>query len=110
LEVIYRGETVISSDVKKDDVLIEKGGTLEMILSKDSGGSLTMPDLRCMGYDEATFLSQTLNLIVQEHVDDGKTTDETFVWKQDPAANSRVYTGDTIQVYLSQQRPNDCDE
>jgi beta-lactam-binding protein with PASTA domain len=110
LEVIYRGETVISGDVKKDDVQIEKGGTLEMILSKDSGGSLTMPDLRCMGYDEAIFLSQTLNLSVNEHLEDSKTTDETFVWRQDPAPDSRVYTGDTIQVYLSLQRPDNCDE
>jgi beta-lactam-binding protein with PASTA domain len=111
LEVIYQGQTVISSDIKKDDVQVEKGGTLEMILSKDTGGSLNMPDLTCKGYDEAMFLAQTLSLSVEEHLEGViKTLDESFVWRQEPAANSRVYTGDTIKVYLSQQRPDDCDE
>ena len=112
LEVIYDGQTIVSSDILKNDVLIDKGGTLEMILSKDSGGSLSMPDFKCKEYSEAIFLAQTLHLIIGEEVDDGTVTnlEESFVWKQRPTSESRVYTGDTIQIFLTQQSPADCDE
>ncbi|NND32978.1 MAG: PASTA domain-containing protein [Saprospiraceae bacterium] len=112
LEVIYDGQTIVSGDVLRDDVLIEKGGTLEMILSKDTGGSLSMPDLTCKVYDEAVFLAQTLNLVVGDQTEDGTVAnlDEAYVWKQAPEANTRVYTGDTIQIFLTQQRPDNCDE
>lgn len=112
LEVIYNGQTVISSDIKKDDVLIDKGGTLEVILSKATGGSLNMPDLVCKSYDEAVFQLQTLNLVIGEQISDGTVDDpgSAFIYNQQPAADSRVYTGDTIQIYLTQIRPDDCDE
>ena len=112
LEVIYKGQTVVSSDVRKDDVQIEKGGTLEMILSKESGGSLSMPDLTCKSFDEASFLLQTLDLIIGEQISDGTVSnvDEAFIYNQDPTPESRVYTGDTIKIYLTQKRPDNCDE
>lgn len=112
LEVIYKGETVVSSDVRKDDVLIEKGATLEMILSKESGGSLSMPNLICRSYDEAVFQIQTLNLVIGDQEEDGTITnlDAAFIYNQDPAPESRIYTGDTITIYLTQNRPDDCDE
>jgi beta-lactam-binding protein with PASTA domain len=111
LEVIYRGETIISTDIKKDDVLIDKGGTLEMILSKDTGGSLNMPDLTCKSYDEVVFQMQTLNLAIGEQLSDGTVhdTDAAYIYDQDPAPDSRVYTGDTIKIYLTQNKPDNCD-
>lgn len=110
LEVIYDGETVVDGDSRKDNVMIEKGGTLEMILSKSSGGSLTMPDLTCKTYQEAAFQLQTLNLNLGEVAQDDTVSDlETaYVWKQQPSAESRVYTGDTVQIFVTQIRPSDC--
>ncbi|MCB0664609.1 MAG: PASTA domain-containing protein [Saprospiraceae bacterium] len=112
LEVIYKGETVVSSDVRMDDVLIEKGGMLEMILSKESGGSLDMPNLICKSYDEVLFQLQTLNLVVGEEEQDGTVNniDAAYIYDQEPSPESRVYTGDTIKIYLTQNRPDDCDE
>lgn len=112
LEVIYNGQTVVSSDVRKDDVLVEKGGTLEMILSKESGGSLSMPDLTCKSFDEAAFLLQTLNLIIGEQVSDGSVSnvDAAYIYDQEPAPDGRVYTGDSIKIFLTQNKPDNCDE
>ncbi len=112
LEVVYDGKTVISSDFRKDDILVDKGGTLEMILSKSSGGSLDMPDLACIQYDEAAFYLQSLNLVIGEAMDDGtvRNRDVAYIWKQEPAPQQRVYTGDTVKIYLSQERPSFCDE
>ncbi|NND05783.1 MAG: PASTA domain-containing protein [Saprospiraceae bacterium] len=110
LEVIYRGRTIVDEKQRKEDVMIEKGGTLEMILSKSSGGSLTMPDLTCKMYTEVAFHLQTLNLMMGENHQDDTVEDqnEAYVWKQVPSAGARVYTGDTVQVFLTQVRPADC--
>lgn len=88
------------------------GGTLEMILSKATGGSLNMPDLVCKSYDEAVFQLQTLDLVIGEQISDATVDDpgSAFIYNQQPAADSRVYTGDTIKIYLTQIRPDDCDE
>jgi D-alanine-D-alanine ligase len=112
LEVIYKGQTIVSTDVRKDDILIDKGGTLEMILSKETGGSLSMPDLSCKSYDEAAFQLQTLNLIIGAEIKDNTVhdVDAAFVYNQDPSPESRVYTGDTIKIYLTQIKPVDCNE
>ena len=112
LEVIYNGQTVVSTDVRKDDVLIDKGGTLEMILSKETGGSLSMPDLSCKSYDEAAFQLQTLNLIIGDQIKDNtvRDLDAAYVYNQDPSPESRVYTGDTIKIYLTQLKPANCNE
>ncbi|MBK8502508.1 MAG: PASTA domain-containing protein [Saprospiraceae bacterium] len=112
LEVIYDGQTIVSTDVRKDDVLIDKGGTLEMILSKETGGSLSMPDLSCKSYDEAAFQMQTLNLIIGDEIKDNtvKNIDAAYVYNQVPSPESRVYTGDTVKIYLTQIKPADCNE
>jgi len=110
LEVIYDGRTIVDKKQRMEDVMIEKGGTLEMILSKSSGGSLNMPDLVCKMYAEVTFHLQTINLMMgEEHQDDTvENQSEAYVWKQIPPAGARVYTGDTVQVFLTQVRPLDC--
>ena len=111
LEVRYRGETIISGSRRKDEVMVDKGGTLEMIVSKSTGGSLTMPDLKCKQYDEAVFQLQALQLHVAEAEASADVSEpsEGFVWRQNPIAEARVYTGDTVTLYLSGQPPAGCD-
>lgn len=110
LEVIYKGETIIDADRRKDNVLIDKGGTLEVIISKITGGSLTMPNLACNLYDEAVFQLQALQLFVGDEVAEADVVDRgaAYVWKQYPDANSRVYTGDTVTLYITGSPPADC--
>ncbi len=110
LEVIYNGQTLIDGNQRKDHVMIDKGGTLEMILSKSTGGSVTMPDVSCKMYDEARFLLQSLQLHVGEEVSssDVRNPGTAYVWRQDPDPKSRVYTGDTVTLYLTADRPSDC--
>jgi len=112
LEVSYKGTTIINGSSRKDNIQIDKGGTLEMILSKSTGGSLTMPDLRCNMYDEAVFQLQALQLVVAESVLEADVTNESeaYIWKQQPRSDARVYTGDTITLYLASSPPADCDQ
>lgn len=112
LEVSYKGETIINSDRRRDNIMIDKGGTLDVILSKSTGGSLDMPSLTCRSYDEVVFQLQTLDLVIGEAVEDPTVTNQgsAYVWRQEPEAASRIYTGDTVKVYLTQDRPLDCTE
>lgn len=110
LEVKYQGQSIIDARVRKDQVMVEKGGTLEMILSKSSGAELVMPDLICKEYDEASFQLQTLNLIVGETYLDDEIRDKgsSFIWKQEPSASQSVSMGDTVRLYLTATAPEDC--
>lgn len=69
-----------------------------------------MPNLSCKPYDEALFQIQTLNLVVAEPVEDVSVNDvgSAYVWKQTPEANTRIYTGDTVTVFLTGDLPSDC--
>lgn len=112
LEVLYKGKTVVSSNTRKEDAMIEKGGTLEVVLSKSSGGAIDMPDLHCASLEEAKFLLQTFNLKIAESVDDGTVdnVDGAYIWKQEPGAGSRIYTGESVKIYLTQRKPSDCND
>ncbi len=112
LKVLYNNEVIINSDFRKDNMEIEKGGTLQFILSKNIGGSITMPDLTCKTYDEAAFYVENLNLYIGEVTKDGLLEDEqgAFIYDQEPQAGDNILTGDTIHLYLSSTKPFNCED
>lgn len=112
LKVLYNNEEIINSEFRKDDVEIEKGGTLQFILSKNIGGAITMPDLICKTYDEAAFYVENLNLYIGEVTKDGLLEDEqgAFIYDQEPQAGDNIVTGDTIHLYLSSTKPFNCED
>lgn len=112
LKVLYNNEEIINSEFRKDDVEIEKGGTLQFILSKNIGGAITMPDLICKTYNEAAFYVENLNLYIGEVTKDGLLEDEqgAFIYDQEPQAGDNIVTGDTIHLYLSSTKPFNCED
>ncbi|WP_236972915.1 PASTA domain-containing protein [Membranihabitans marinus] len=112
LQVMYKGRTIISREGRKDNVEINKGDTLDFILSKNLGGALVMPDLICKTYSEATFYVENLNLVIGEITKDGLLEDENgaFIYDQLPAVGENILTGDTIQLFLSTTKPYNCEQ
>lgn len=112
LRVMYKGNTIISAAGRKDNIEINKGDTLDFILSKNIGGAITMPDLICKTYSEATFHVETLNLVIGEITKDGLLDDVNgaYIYNQFPTAGENILTGDTIQLFLSTTKPFNCDE
>lgn len=106
LEVYYKGEQIIGSTVLADDVLIEKGGTLEFILSKRVGGESMVPLLVCMDKESALFLLENLRFKV------GQITgpDNGYVVAQIPAyePDKMIHIGDTINLTISEAKPISC--
>lgn len=106
LEVYYKGEQIVGSTVLADDVLIEKGGTLEFILSKRVGGESQVPLLVCMDKESALFLIENLRFKVGN-----VTGPETgYVVAQIPAyeANKMIHIGDTIDLTIAEAKPISC--
>ncbi|MDH3650751.1 MAG: PASTA domain-containing protein [Saprospiraceae bacterium] len=112
LEVRYQGETIVDAKRRLDNVKIEKGGRLEMIVSKSTGGLITVPDLACKSYQEASFQLQTLNLLVSETIlDDGvRDAEDGYVREQFPEGGSAIAMGESVTLYLSAQPAAGCIE
>ncbi len=113
LEVLYNGEVIINRERKKPRFKIEKGGTLNFILAKSSGGLTNIPDLRCSEYATAEFLADSYRLILQVVDDDRIFSGNyagTYITKQIPAfdPDGILMMNDSIKVYLSNTKPNDC--
>lgn len=112
LAVLYGQDTIISKTGRKSDYEIPKGGTLKFILSKETGGLLNVPDLRCMETDAARFMLSTLKLQL-EIADQGQDDlgVEQFITSQYPAfdPSATITMGDTITVWTNTYKPLDCE-
>lgn len=112
LEVYYKGELIISKDVKKAEVKIAKGEKLECILSRIDGGDVTIPDLRCLDIEEATFLLETSKLELGSVVRKGEGSPESiwYVIAQSPQYDgiTNIKMGEKISVTLGTTKPSDC--
>lgn len=111
LAVLYEGDTIVSSTIRKMDVPIEKGATLEFVLSKSTGGVVDLPNLVCKSYAEALFLckSSRLNLsVVNAGGSENKMT--SFIHHQEPlfSPGTKITMGDTIFVELQSMKPSFC--
>ena len=111
LAVLYKGDTIVSSRVRNMDVMIEKGGMLDMIVSKSSGGQIEMPNLICKTYSEAAFLARSLNILLDPQSPTGVNISEYYISSQDPDffPGAKMLMGDTLRVNLSSDKPSHCD-
>lgn len=112
LEVYYKGDTIISRSGRKDNVSIEKGSTLQFLLSESSGGDMNLPDVVCMDFQTAAFLIENLRLSIGEIVEEGKIIDQSssYVISQTPEykVGALIQIGDEIQITISQEKPTNC--
>ena len=112
LEVMYKGEVIINREGKKPNFNIEKGGTLDFILAKSSGGITNVPNLRCLEYAAAEFLADSYRLIleVEEEEVQVENIESAYVIKQIPPYDpeAKLMMNDKIKVFLSSVKPADC--
>ena len=111
LKVYYKGKEIISKEGKAKGVEIEKGGTLEFILSRKTGGITNLPDLRCKSVEEAIFLIETRRLKTGKIIKDGTQVNGTpagYVVKQIPPATAELPMDTQVDLYISDELPADC--
>jgi beta-lactam-binding protein with PASTA domain len=112
LVVIYKGDTIIDRRRRGEDVMIEKGGTLEFVLSQRTGGKLPIPDLICKTYAEAQFILQNSGLDIAEVIQEDGIIDlqSAYVSGQVPDPDEgTIIQGSAMRLSLSAQKPLRCD-
>ena len=111
LMVMYGGDTIVNRRGRRNNVMIDKGGKLQFVVSKNTGGELSIPDLVCLTYAEARFLIFNSGLRLGEVVGDidAGVVDSAFVIGQVPDPNEgSMQMGDTIRLSLSLDKPLGC--
>ena len=111
--VIYDGDTIITRKNRVRNLEIPRGGTLQFVLSKRSGGMVQIPDLVCQTYDAAKFLLNGYKLSAGDANADATVENfsEAFVYKQEPAftPGKKIAMGSSFILYLTQDLPVECE-
>ena len=110
LKVYYRGRPVITSEGNASGVEIDKGGVLDFVVSKKSGGMTDLPDMRCMSVSQAIFMIESRNLLVGAITKNGALVSEPagFVISQNPAATGELPMETAVNLEISDKLPPDC--
>jgi beta-lactam-binding protein with PASTA domain len=112
LEVYYNDELIINSEVLKTEVEIEKGGTLDFVVSDSGGGEITIPSVKCMTLAEADFLLDQSKLKVGDVITNGEITDRNgaYILSQNPPYDgiSKIEMGKSIDLTIIQEKPDNC--
>ena len=112
LEVYYKGQLIEGASGQKRNIEIEKGATLEFVLSKIEGGHVDLPDLVCRQYRELNFLLPSYRLKLGGAVPEGAITDKNtaYVISQEPAhyEGAVINMGESIKVVIQQEQPESC--
>lgn len=111
IQVLYRGDT-ITQEISRG-FRVEMGATIDFIVSEQVTMTVAIPDCYCQTYDAAVFLITSSNLNVGSIYENATVTDRqtAYVYKQSPAfdPNGTLRVGEQITLYLTQEKPVDCD-
>ncbi len=109
LEAYYNGK-LITGEQKPKGVEIEKGGTIEFILSSRTGGTTNLPDLRCKSFEQAEFLIESRNLKLGKVMKNGILTDDYtgYVISHEPTASDDIPMGTSVDINLVDELPPGC--
>lgn len=110
LKVYYRGRPIITSEGNTSGIQIDKGGILDFVLSKKSGGMTDLPNLRCMAVSQAIFMIESRNLMVGAITRDGSLVDNPsgYVIRQTPGPTDELPMESSIDLEISDKLPSDC--
>ena len=112
LEVYYHGDRIVSKSGRLDHVKIEKGRTLEFILSSKSGAPITIPRLICKKMGNARFILETYGIKIRKIHADGpiQDTSEAFIWKQIPNNyGGRLENEQKMELFITSEKPGICE-
>lgn len=112
LEVIYNGEPFINDKGRNNSLQIEKGATLQVILSQTTGAVVNIPNVVCEEVDQARFIIESRRLKVAEVISLDGTSAESGAWvarqepEYDPART--MVEGEGITLYVQAEKPDNC--
>ncbi len=112
LEVYYNGKLISHKNGRDNTVEIEKGATLDFVLSKPDGKVLPLTDYRCMSLDQARFLIENEGLVIGTISGNGEIKDEgtAFIVDQSPRSKpgATIVMGELLNFRIQQNKPASC--
>ena len=112
LEVYYNGKLISSKNGRNNSIEIEKGATLDFVLSKPDGKELPLQDYICMSLDQARFLIETGGLQIGTIAGNGEIKDEGTAYIVDQSPRSKpgatIVMGELINFRIQQNKPSNC--
>jgi len=112
LEVWYDSKLIIDHRTIETTVEINKGGTLEFVISRREGGKGIIPDLTCQEFSAAETIALLSKFQIGRVIEEGEITDKNtaFVTSQYPLSDgtSELSYNSDISVKIIQKRPIDC--
>ncbi|NNE28205.1 MAG: PASTA domain-containing protein, partial [Saprospiraceae bacterium] len=110
LEVHFQGDDI--TEKLGEGFKVPMGSIVEFVVSDRSGGRVSIPNLVCMNFEEASFLTRSTKVKIGKVTLDKSVTEQStaFVIQQNPSysPSAKMDIGATIDVVLSQNRPKDC--
>jgi len=112
LEVWYNDKLIIDNKPVDAKFEIDKGGTLEFVISKREGGKGLIPDLICQESSAAETMALLSKFQIGRVIEEGEIADKNtaFVISQSPISDglSELSFNSEITVTIAQKRPKDC--
>ncbi len=112
LEVWYKGEPIITKNVEKRKVAIDKGDTLSFVISQRGGGETGVPNLVCNTFAAAQFILESSQLKLGDVKEVGPVSDinSAYIIEQYPSPETvqTVPMGRMFNLTIQQEKPQDC--
>lgn len=110
LDVLFQGNNI--TDELNAGYKVPMGSIVEFVVSDRRGGTIDIPNLVCMNYEEASFLITSNNLNIGKISNDASVTNRStaYVKRQVPSysPSTSLDMGASIDLVLSQNPPEDC--
>ena len=103
LGVWYKGEEVINRSTKPKEFVVDKGSTLEFVVSSLDVGTSTVPPLvgEILGIERFKLEPLDLNLnVIFDPGASGEEEGSLEIYRQDPEPGTELSVGDVITVYV----------
>ncbi|MEM8527376.1 MAG: PASTA domain-containing protein [Bacteroidota bacterium] len=92
---------------------LQKGSTIEFVVTEYGAGFTTMPSLACKRFEEVEVLLEDADLVLGNVQPDVTVSDRAtaFVYKTVPqyTASRQLRKGQQVDIYLTQDLPDDCE-
>ncbi len=112
LEVWQNGKQIVGKNIKGKGVSVPKGGSLSFVLSKSRGGTLDVPDLKCMQVNAVKFMLSSQDLSIGNITADGIIENEgaAYIIGQFPpfSFGSTIEMGSKIDITITNTKPKYC--
>ncbi|THH37735.1 PASTA domain-containing protein [Neolewinella litorea] len=108
LYLYYDGKKITDEDLR-EGVKVPMGSTLDFVITERRGDDVVLADYRCQTFGTAEFAITGSQLVIGRVMGEVANRNDAWIVRTDPGAGATLETGAKVDVYLSDERPDDCE-